>query len=217
MKQFLLLLLLLFFTVLSYSQEFYGGFLAGFNGSQVEGDVASGYNKMGLIGGAWMQRDINPDFYWGMEIKVNQKGSRIHPTNKNGNWKYVYRLNYIDLPVLIGYNFKNYLSLFGGLSFAYIFNKNGYSSYGTDPTVQYDYISNWELGGFLGIKVDFDRLLDRRWTKNIQLETRIQYSMLSIDDNHSFFLLQKYSGARPQFNNVISSVLYYRIELTQSR
>lgn len=211
MKQLIFALIFTFCSLYSFAQEFYGGILAGFNGSQVEGDVTSGYNKMGLVGGAWIQRNINQNFYWGMELKVNQKGSRIMPTTKNGNWKYVYRLNYIDLPVLLGYNFKSYLSVFGGLSYGYVFNKNGYSSYGLEPTVKYDNTSKWEMGGFLGLKVDFDRLIDRRWTKNIQLETRIQYSMLSIDESHTFILMTNYNR-RPQYNNVISTVLYYRIE-----
>jgi hypothetical protein len=208
MKLIFLTFFLLCSTGFVFSQEFYGGALAGFNGSQVEGDLASGYHKMGFIGGVWIQRDITPHFYWGMELKFNQKGSRIQPTTKNGNWKYVYRLNYIDLPVLVGYSYQSYLSFFGGFSFGYLFNKTGFNSEGPDPTVQYDRVSNWELGVFVGIKVNFERLVEKEWAKRFMLETRFQYSAISIDEDHDFFNDFTSIG---QFNNVISSVLYYRI------
>lgn len=207
-KLYLIASTFIFISLASFSQEFYGGLLAGFNGSQVEGDFASGYNKMGVIGGAWVQRDLSPKLYWGMELKVNQKGSRIKPTRKNNYTKFLYRLNYIDLPVLIGYKLKPYLSVFGGASYGYLFTKpRVYDNYGLSPT-QYDYITDWELGGFLGIKVDLDRLVDRRWANHFQLETRIQHSLLSIDTDHKF-LINYYTIS--QFNQVISTVIYYRI------
>jgi hypothetical protein len=144
-----------------------------------------------------------------MELKVNQKGSRIMPTKKNDYWKYVYRLNYIDLPVLIGYHYKPYLSFFTGLSYGYLFDKNGSNNFGEDPSIEYDYISNWEIGMFAGLKVNFERLVDRNWAKKIMLETRFQYSLLSIDNDHDLFTNYYSLG---QFNNVISTVLYYRID-----
>lgn len=208
MKKSFTLIIVLFIAGTLYAQEFYGGILAGFNGSQVEGDLSSGYNKMGIIGGAWVQRDLNENFYWGMELKFNQKGSRILPTRKNDYWKYVYRLNYIDLPVLVGYKYKSF-SFFCGLSFGYLMNKNGYNNFGEDPSVMYDYISKWEMGMFAGIKVDFDQLVQQNWARNFMLETRFQYSVLSIDNAHDFFFDYYSIG---QFNNVISTVLYYRIE-----
>lgn len=200
--------IILFFSGSLFAQEFYGGVLAGFNGSQVEGDLSSGYNKMGLISGVWVQRDLSENFYWGMELKYNQKGSRILPTKKNDYWKYVYRLNYVDLPVLLGYNYKPF-SFFCGLSYSYLINKNGANNFGEDPTVMYDYISKWELSMLAGIRVDFNKLVERNWTRNFMLETRFQYSILSIDDAHDFFFDYWSNG---QFNNVISTVLYYRIE-----
>jgi len=191
------------------AQEFYGGALAGFNGSQVNGDYASGYNKMGLVAGAWVQRDVSKDIYWGMELKINQKGSRIMPTVKNGNWKYVYRLNYIDLPVLVGYHYKPYMSFFTGLSYGYLFHKSGYNNYGLDPTVEFYNLSKWEMGMFVGLKVGLEQLVDKPWAKNFMLETRFQYSVLSIDKAHDLFT---YYLAIGQYNNVISTVLYYRME-----
>lgn len=211
-KKIAILFLLIFSITNLYSQEFYGGILGGFNGSQVEGDKARGYNKLGLSAGAWVQRDVSPKLYWGMELKYNQKGSRKFPTQLD-NWKYVFRLNYIDLPVLAGYRIKPYLSVFAGLSYGYLVSKGAWDNYGLSPVDQYDYISNWELGMLAGFKIDFDQLVQEEWARKFVLETRFQYSALSIDNAHDLF---SYYLSIGQFNNVISTTLYYRVKWGQS-
>jgi len=210
MKHLYTFTILLFITFSLPAQEFYGGVLAGFNGSQIDHDGAGGYHKMGLVGGAWIQRDLSPNWYWGMELKVNQIGMRIKPTKENNQKKYIYRLNYIDLPVLFGYSYDPVFSFFGGLSFGYLFNKNAYDNYGKVPSVSNDDITNWELGMFTGIKTDFKELVNSQWTENLSLEVRFQYSIVSIDNYHDFFT--QYSNSIGKFNNVISTVLYYQID-----
>jgi hypothetical protein len=212
-RRFITVLLPVLASFSLWGQDFDGGVLAGFNGSQVDGDLAKGYHKMGLIGGAWIQRELSEDFFWGMELKFIQKGSRINPTNRNGNWKFIYRLNYIELPMLIGYNYQPFY-FFTGLSFATLMSKSGYNSFGEDPLVMYDETSNWELGMFAGIKVDFEHLVSRGWAKQCILETRFQYSLLSINKPHDLFTNYFSVG---HFNNVISTVLYYRIEWPSQR
>jgi hypothetical protein len=209
MKKFYILITLSLLTFGISAQEFYGGVLAGFNGSQIDHDGAGGYHKMGLVGGAWVQRDLSPNWYWGMELKVNQKGMRIKPTKENNQKKYIYRLNYIDLPVLIGYSYDPTFSFFGGLSFGYLFNKNAYDNYGKVLAVNNDNITNWEAGMFTGIKTDFEELVNRPWAENFSLEVRFQYSLVSIDEYHDFFT--QYKSSIGKFNNVISTVLYYQI------
>lgn len=208
MKKFFIGSLFLMLVHLGVAQEFYGGVLAGFNGSQLDGDGSRGFNKLGLTAGVWTQRDITPQFYWGMELKMNQKGSR-KLINKYDNWHYVYRLNYIELPMMVGYHYKDYISFFAGASYGYLFNKNGWSTDGPDPTVLYDDVSNWEMAYLLGIKVDFQRLVKKQWAQNFMLETRYQYSLFSIDEKHDFFTYYLTIG---NYNSVISTVLYYRVD-----
>jgi hypothetical protein len=214
MKHLVLTFLIAMALLTVYPQGFYGGVLAGFNGSQVEGDIASGYNKMGIVGGAWVHRDLTSRFFWGMELKFNQKGSRVLPNKRNDYHKYVYRLNYIDLPVLAGYNHFDQFSVYGGLSYGYLINKSGYDNFGLDPMIQYDYISDWEIGMLTGIKVNFEQLVQQSWAKNFTLEARLQFSMFSIDDKHDFFTKNFSVG---QYNNVISTVLLYRIDRPMGR
>ena len=206
------LFILLTLTVISYtafSQSFYGGLMAGFNGSQVEGDKSSGYQKMGFVGGAWTQTDVNEKVYWGLELKFNQKGSRINPTAKNGYYKYIYRLNYIDLPVLAGYRINDKVSAFAGLSLGVLLSKSGYDLYGPDPTIAYSSLHDWELGMLAGIKVDLDQILQYDWARKFVFDIRFQYSMLSIYQDYSPFFSYYTLG---QFNNMISMALFYRID-----
>lgn len=211
MKHLYLSAILILITFSLSAQEFYGGILAGFNGSQIDHDGASGYHKMGLVGGVWIQRDLSPNWYLGMELKINQKGMRIKPSKENNLKKYIFRLNYIDLPVLIGYTYDPRVSFFGGFSFGHLFHEPyGIDNYGVESFEQYDNISNWEAGMFAGIKTDFEELINRGWAKNFSLEVRFQYSLVSIDKYHDFYM--QYSNSIGKFNNVISTVLYYQIE-----
>ncbi len=57
--------------------RFDGGPVAGINASQVQGDDYTGFNKLGLSGGAFI--DVrNPDNYWGIRLEMHyaEKGSR---------------------------------------------------------------------------------------------------------------------------------------------
>lgn len=87
------------------AQRFYGGVMGGFNGSQVEGDMAYGYHKLGAVLGAGGYRPGRTTIRkHGSEIQ--RKGSRIVPSKKNDYWKYIYRLNYAELPLLLGYRYN---------------------------------------------------------------------------------------------------------------
>jgi hypothetical protein len=44
--------------------------------SQVEGDSFKGYHKPGVLAGVFVQTDVIPTVFTGMEIKYSQKGSR---------------------------------------------------------------------------------------------------------------------------------------------
>lgn len=212
MKQALLISAFILLSVSLFSQRFYGGAMAGFNGSQVEGDLYSGYNKLGLVGGVWAQTDINAKHYWGLELKYNQKGSRKNQNPKKDDYnEFIYRLNYIDLPVIAGYRYNDAVSFFGGLSFGVLVHK--YEEFNGDPSpsISDTNLHNWELGMLAGIKVNFDKIVERNWAQNFVFDMRFQYSALSTYGKFSPFFLYAYSER--QFNNLMSMALYYRIDL----
>jgi len=205
-RKIFFLVAILILSIPAFSQKISGGLLAGFNGSQVRGDYSNGFHKLGLLGGAWVQSDINEKFYWSGEIKFSQKGSRINPNSKNGYLLYIYRLNYIDLPVLIGYKYNDYLSFFGGLSFGYLINSSVEDNYGVNPNFTSSYLHSYEIGMFVGAKVNFDRLVERDWARKFKIDLRYQFSAMSIYNVNKLFY-----SPYGQFNSLISTSLYYAV------
>ncbi|HPB05608.1 MAG TPA: outer membrane beta-barrel protein [Prolixibacteraceae bacterium] len=205
------ILLFVLFIVLAkpgLSQGFDGGLLAGFNGSQVRGDLYSnGFHKMGLLAGAWVQTSLNDNFYWTMELKYSQKGSRMNPSKKNDYYLYIYRLNYIDIPVAFGYHNSDYYSFLMGLSFNYLVNRSAEDSFGKIELSQN--LHSWEIAAFAGIRIDFEQMVRRDWASKFKLDFRFQFSALPIyTSNNKLFYYSPYS----QFNSVISTALYYTVD-----
>ena len=101
--------LLLCTTVMAQALRFDGGPVAGINASQVQGDDYTGFNKLGLSGGAFI--DIrNPDNYWGIRLEMHyaEKGSRRGGDPEVGTTTIELRMNYIDIPVLLDVNLGDY-------------------------------------------------------------------------------------------------------------
>jgi len=82
MQKFLLSVFLGILSVSGFSQEFEGGFLGGLTASQIDGDLFSGYNKVGITAGAYTTRKINSSVNWKLEIRYTQKGSYQKYTEK---------------------------------------------------------------------------------------------------------------------------------------
>ena len=105
------------------AQHFYGGVMAGINGSQVGGDGLAGYHKAGFFGGGFVGWRFTQMSALRMELEFSQKGSRQTPTEENGYENYRMHLNCIDLPVLYQGFFNIATQRFSfevGLSYTYI-------------------------------------------------------------------------------------------------
>ena len=104
-------------------QSFYGGVMAGLNGSQVGGDGLSGYHKAGFFGGGFVGWRFTPMSAVRMELTFSQKGSKETPTEENEHYYYRMHLNCIDMPVLyqLFFNIERVqFSFEAGLSYTYI-------------------------------------------------------------------------------------------------
>lgn len=132
MKRFLLLIFVLFFGLGLSAQEFFGGLILGGDVSQVGGDARGGYNKIGLVGGAFAGLNLSSDFDVQMELKYIQKGSY---STEVENWPafdpFLIKLDYIDLPIVFAYNLNKvnindinmkWLKFELGLSFDFLVN-----------------------------------------------------------------------------------------------
>lgn len=199
MKKYFLFIILLAAFSLVKAQRFNGGVLAGFNGSQVEGDNYKGYNKPGAVAGFYVETDIAPAVFVGMEIKFNQKGARKKITTKDPE-KYIMRLNYIDLPVYAGFRTGEWGAVLAGIQPGYLLSGKEFDVYGEFPREDKAEFNNLDLQALLGFQFDF---LDY-----LKADLRFSFSVLPIRgkpiDTPVYWL-------NNQFNNVISLALYYQI------
>ena len=200
-RKAILLLLFILVANLVNAQRFDGGILVGLNGSQVNGDTYRGYYKPGILAGAFVQTDIAPAFFAGMEIKYSQKGARNKINQKDPNpRKYIMRLDYIDVPFFIGFRTNNKGTIIGGVSAGYLMHAAEYDEYGLFPPEDTHPFNSLDLQPFVGFQFD---MLD-----NLKIDLRIAYSVLPVRGKPEHDL---WYWRQNQFNNVISLALYYRL------
>ncbi len=129
------LLFALLFLSFGYlpAQQFRGGVKLGLVGSQVAGDMYSGYHKAGINPGGWVSLDIGKRSQFQMELGYIQKGSRENPDYEKGRYDaYLMRLGYIELPFLYRINYNPLLSFEAGLALNFLIHQretfNGYET-----------------------------------------------------------------------------------------
>jgi opacity protein-like surface antigen len=194
---------ILFVAAAVYGQRFEGGILAGYNATQVTGDNYTGYNKPGILAGFYVQTDLAPAVFAGMEIKYSQKGSR-NQVKKGVNEdpdKYIMRLGYIDIPLYAGFRTGSRGTVIGGASFGYLVHSGEFDEYGPFAAEDQHPFKNFDLQPFIGFQFDM--------SERLRLDLRFAYSVLPIrglPGETSYYWLNS------QFNNVISLALYYRID-----
>lgn len=200
MKRFLILTVIsILASGLAQAQRFDGGILAGFNGTQVEGDTYKGYNKPGAVAGFYVQTDLAPAVFAAMEIKFNQKGARKKVTTKDPD-KYIMRLNYIDVPVYLAFRTSDRGSIIAGVQPGYLLSGKEFDNYGEFQVEDRNSFNNLDLQALIGFQFDF---LDR-----VKADLRFALSVLPMRDKPGE---TNYYWLNSQFNNVISLALYYQI------
>lgn len=204
LKKIIVPILFLLLVQAASAQRFQGGILAGFNASQVEGDNFKGYHKPGVLAGFYVQTDLAPAVFGGMEIKYSQKGSRkkIKPKDPEPE-KYIMRLGYVDIPVFVGFRTSDRSSVIAGASAGYLVHAAEFDEYGQFVEEDQNAFNSFDLQPFFGFQFD---MLDK-----VKLDLRIALSVLPIrgqpgDNATNYYWLNN------QFNNVISLALYYHLD-----
>lgn len=125
--QFYSCLLILMMAVIAlpvntaHGQNFSGGVHAGLVGSQVAGDLFSGYNKAGISGGGYVALQVSPNSVFQMELSYIQKGSRENPNYEKEKFdSYIMRLGYVELPFLYRMIYNERLNFETGLSMNFL-------------------------------------------------------------------------------------------------
>ena len=184
-KKFAILLFCGLLTLNLQAQNFGGGIILGLSASQVGGDNLEGFNKAGLLTGAFVNRHISPSLSIQMEMTYIQKGSKnpnmSNSEHKNYGVQDIFS-SYIEIPLLLQYQQTNILKMETGVQIAYLID-GYYNDYlgkipqNLSPFIEYD------IGLLLGLAYTY--------SKNISLSTRISNSILPIgtedyEDHNSF-------------------------------
>lgn len=183
------------------AQDFKFGLQFGITPSQVDGDGMSGYNKIGLTGGAFVSRDLKDNIFLFTDLSFTTKGSRV-ASSKNVNYSQVeISANYIDWGVYAGYKFTDKIDLKAGLIPSVLI-------YNSEKTV-----SGMEVGvedSFRPFNMLISGGLHYRFSKHFALNATYNYSIFSIrrGDYEIFNYDIKISNA--QYHHYINLSLMYQ-------
>ena len=199
MRFYRILAVVLFCGILTksiHAQNFGGGIIAGASTSQVAGDRLGGFNKIGLLAGAYTNLKIKENLKLQFEIIYIEKGSR-NPNIHKINIAEI-TLSYVEVPISINLQQKENLGVEVGILPAFLINaemNDYFSEIEIDPT-----FTKYDFGVFAGINYHI--------TDNLILHTRISNSIIPIRPH--------VSGAtngwnKGQYNTVLSFAIHYKI------
>ena len=201
-----ILALLFFCGILTYNtnaQSFGGGIIAGASTSQVAGDLLGGFNKIGILAGAYTNLKVKEILSFQFEISYITKGSRnpnMYESNHPNYEKIEITLSYIEMPLTINLQQKENLGVEFGIIPAFNISATLNSADAKNISVPNPQYKKYDLGVCAGINYHI--------TDNIILNTRISNSIIPIRPHTS--------GAsngwnRGQYNTVLSFAIHYKI------
>jgi hypothetical protein len=204
MRRFAHILLLLPFATFSHAQHFEGGILGGLTASQIDGDSYSGYNKVGIHTGAWVQRLFTYTLAGQLELRYVQKGSL--QTNKPDDPTY-YRcaLQYIDMPIMAQYIYNEKVVFELGIGPEFLLKGKEYDAHGQLPERE-PHFHTFTMSAIAGIGYTFFDVLT--------FTARFNYSIIPIRAHPSG---QSYLLNQGQYSHMLSFAVYYRISGPGSR
>ena len=204
LKKFAILLFCGFLTLSIQAQNFGGGVILGLGTSQVGGDNLAGFNKAGLLVGAFANTSISEFYAFQMEMTYIQKGSNNPKMNDSEHANFRVQdisSSYIEVPLLLQYHQSNKLKIESGIQTAYLIDAYYNDSNGKMPIHTVNPFIKYDLGLLLGI--------DYTFSNKLSLNTRLSNSILPIgeeDYNHP----NTYNSSRKgKYNSVLSFALHY--------
>ncbi len=199
------------------SQIIKGEALMGFNLSHVEGDEVAGFKKFGLNIGAGVLIPFKEKWDVSMEVTYNQKGARqakqYNETDSLGNIStgaYKLRLNYVEVPVLVHFTDKEFITIGAGFSWGRLV--------GVQEWEHGNIVESTTLNSGTYNKNDFSYIIDARIRIKgpLKFGLRYQSSMVKIR-TREFENSDGTTWSRDQFNKVLTFRLIYIFNETQSK
>jgi hypothetical protein len=179
------------------AQVFKGGITTGFSAAQIDGDLLSGYHKLGLIGGLYITTNIEPKLNAQFEIKYVGKGAAV-PYMKDNPVVAITGFDYIEFPVSLNYKLHELMILEAGILSGFMVNSYFRDEIGRSNLV--DPYRRLDVGFLLGYNYDIsDRL---------KANLRYTYSLRAIRTHQDVARLGRwfYYG---DYNNVLNFSLFY--------
>ena len=206
MRFYRILTLLFFCGILTYNtnaQSFGGGIIVGASTSQVAGDLLGGFNKIGILAGAYTNLKVKESLSFQFEITYIEKGSRnpnMHESNHPNYQKIEITLSYIEMPLTINLQQKENLGVELGIIPAFNISATLNSADAKNISVPNPQYKKYDLGVCAGINYHI--------TDNIILHTRISNSIIPIRPHNSGATDGLNKG---QYNTVLSFAIHYKI------
>ncbi len=200
----------LLLTVSAHAQKFGGGLIGGATFSQLIGTDIWGFQKLGVVGGVYVDRVIKNK--WGIQIEMVfvQKGSRKVTKDQTSGAISLYNrnLNYIEVPIIFESNLKGRFGFELGLSGGVLLsttlrNENGYATDNPQPFNRFEFGC---LGGF-----------NFRISDSFDLNLRYLNSIIRVR-KHQFGQTQNYGLQlnRGEYNSVLQFSLRYKFNKSKA-
>lgn len=194
------ILLLIGVSSHAWAQNFDAGFILGIAATQVDGDSHAGYNKMGPITGFWVGHRLTSSLYSRMELRYIQKGSFAKDPQDGASF-YRMRLNYFEIPVILGYRLRNGFNPIIGLSGGYLIRAVEMNEFGSFPPEDIQKFNKFEFAGLAGLEYNSNE----HWTFTFLFS----YSIFPVRPFNSDIT---YRWNRGQYNNVLELMARYKIK-----
>lgn len=180
------------------AQEFNGGIFGGVTVSQVDGDYYKGYHKLGMTAGFFVNREIDNNFYWQLELKYVARGAFENDPQNYVYDKTVYR--YIEIPLSVNYLFNEKYQVELGISPEVLLQYAAFDANGKLDSRNYPSNNRFGLSVFTGILYWF--------VPNTGVGFRFTYSAISFRDPQEWNNPQN----RGLFHNVLAFTVAHKFK-----
>ena len=140
------------------AQPLNAGVYAGINASQVTGDSYSGFNKLGLNAGFFVNQLIDYDIYWQAELRYSSRGVYQGPTD-NSNTLYKSGYYILELPLSVHYLYDGRVMVELGTSPEVLLGTRYWDEYGLMDPSTYPENRRFGLSVFGGVGFWFNNMI----------------------------------------------------------
>jgi hypothetical protein len=185
-------------SISSFAQEFNSGLFGGMTASQVDGDTYSGFKKLGLTAGVFVNREISSGIYWQIELKWVMRGAYEGPSDNNPNFLYRSVYHYIEFPLSVNYIWNDKVQIEGGFSPEVLVKIKFWDQDGLVNPSKYPENRTFGLSVFAGIHYWF--------AESASVGFRYTYSAIPFRDPQEWHNAQN----KGYFHNVLAITMAYR-------